>query len=99
MVLEIQFRPIAQEHIDKAVFWYNGESENLGLYFFDALEAKLNFISKYPKTFSIKYDAIRTCRVSRFPYIIHYCDEISNNKIVVFAVIPASTSTKNWKKE
>lgn len=95
MVLKIDISPLAEEDIDQAVYWYNGQRENLGEEFFLELMETLRIVSLHPFAFRVRHKQARAFSLKRFPYKVYYL--VSRHSLYVLAVIHQKRSSKIWK--
>lgn len=72
MNYSLVFHPQANQEIIESIIWYNLEKENLGFEFYEELNAQLSLLIKNPRQYPIRFKNIRTSRIKRFPYLIHF---------------------------
>jgi len=66
----------AEQEIDETIFYYENLQIGLGNKFILDYESQLRTLYSFP-FFEIKYNKIRTLRLKKFPYTIHFSgDEI-----------------------
>jgi plasmid stabilization system protein ParE len=85
MNLEIFIKPRAELDLLDAFIFYGEQSSGLGEEFIRCVDAKLEFINRYPKACPEMYKDFRRGLISRFPFGIYY--KIEEKRIVVFAVL------------
>lgn len=92
--MNIRFLTLAQQEVDDAVFWYNNQTENVGLEFLDELDRAVRLVKSYPLAFTEIEPEIRRCRLARFPYALIY--GIEPQTIVVIAVAHLRRQPGYW---
>ncbi len=80
----LRFRPEVVTDLDHAAKWYDGRSTGLGAEFLAECKAALDRIVENPERVAADSQGVRSSRILRFPYVIHY--RIERTAIVVFAV-------------
>ena len=80
----IVFRRIAKVEMDESIAWYENQRHNLGVEFAVEIDTTLKKISQNPSQFPRLRGDVRRALLHRFPYGIHYIDEV--NRVVVIAV-------------
>lgn len=63
---------LAKDDIKQVALWYNDKQSGLGKRFTGEIRKSINILKQNPKTFSIRYNNVRTAVVSIFPFMIHY---------------------------
>ncbi|MBT3382079.1 MAG: type II toxin-antitoxin system RelE/ParE family toxin [Prolixibacteraceae bacterium] len=98
MHFKIKISSKAIEDIQLASRWYNQQKNELGNHFKISIKNQIEFLSKSPNAFSIKYKNIRCSPVSGFPFLIHY--KLIKNKatIQILAIFHTSRNPSIWKK-
>lgn len=74
---------------------YDSEGEGLGRAFLDAIRSTKKRIQRNPNLWSFRVAPVRSCRVQRFPYRLHYVEE--HDRIIVVAVAHASRRPDYWE--
>jgi plasmid stabilization system protein ParE len=92
--MKIRFLNLAQQEVDDAVFWYNNQTENVGLEFLDELDRAVRLVKSYPLAFTEIEPEIRRCRLARFPYALIF--GIEPQTIVVIAVAHLHRQPGYW---
>ena len=85
----------AEVELVEAAEYYDSEREGLGRAFLDAVRATEQRVRRNPELWALRLGAVRSCRVERFPYRLHYVDE--QDRIVVVAVAHTSRRPGYWK--
>ena len=70
--------------------------EGLGSEFVEEVDAALDRIAYMPEMYALHWEEVRSCRVRRFPYLIHF--RILSDRIEVFAVIHGKQESAVWKR-
>lgn len=96
MSTDIRFRSEVAEDIANAIHWYEGRRDGLGQDFLDELTASLSRLKENPEMYSVGYRKVRSARLHRFPYVVHYIFE--QGTVVVLAVIHGSRDPAIWKR-
>ena len=68
-------RPAAEEDMEEASAWYEGQREGLGKEFLVAVGEALDKIAKHPDFGIVVHQRLRRANVRRFPYGIFYLVE------------------------
>jgi plasmid stabilization system protein ParE len=95
MSLPIRFLPEARDEFDAAFDWYEQRQVGLGVAFVAAIRAVLNRIAANPRLHTAVYGDVRKAVGSRFPYIVLYREESTEN--VVIAVFHTSRDPSIWQ--
>lgn len=95
MKLDIRLRFEAERDIEDAAQWYESQRQGLGHEFVDSVESTLDRIRENPSAYPVVHRNSRRALIQKFPFGIHYV--ISENTVVVFAVIHGSRHPKRWK--
>lgn len=95
MSLPVVFQPDAQEEMDHAYAWYEGQRPGLGEAFLAAVREVLTRIQEHPEMYEQLYRGLRRGLTRRFPYAIFY--RVEANRIVVVAVFHSSRDPQEWQ--
>ena len=98
MKYSVEFRKEALQDILEAISWYECQLEGLGDEFFISLENSKHLIEQNPLQFPTKYKGIRKSIISKFPYIIYYKIEDSDN-VLILAVLHMKRGPLSIKKK
>jgi ParE toxin of type II toxin-antitoxin system, parDE len=90
----IYLRPADVELVEAAGY-YDSEREGLGRLFLDSVRATEMRIRSNPQLWAFRNGPVRSCRVERFPYRLHYVEE--PDRIVVVAVAHTSRHPDYWR--
>lgn len=71
----IRFRRLAEQDVEEAVEWYNGESYGLGSEFLEQLKRDVTTIAEAPNRWPFFQPDVRRYVMTRFPYLIYYFAE------------------------
>ena len=82
--MEIRLLDVAQQELDEAIEYYNGESLGLGDRFLVEALAAFERIKRFPRAWHPYSENTRRCRTHRFPYGIIY--QILEAEILIVAV-------------
>jgi len=87
----------AIDDLQNGVKWYNNQQSGLGKRFYTTAIKNLKEISKRPLSVATRYDEVRCCPVSKFPYMIHFI--IHENRMIVLGIINTSLNPDTkWRK-
>src|SRR5437899_2732609 len=92
----VAYLSIADIEMTEAAQRYDSASEGLGRAFLDAIRATENRIQRNPQLWPFRAEPVRSCRVRRFPYRVHYVDE--PDRILIVAVAHAKRDPDYWKE-
>jgi len=97
MSYRIEFLDIAEDEIDDAVEWYNGQKTNLGAEFVLALDNLFEYLVETPTIFPIVHKEMHRATLPNFPYSIIF--EIHNpDVILILGVVHQKREPKRWMK-
>ena len=89
----VHYRPEVADDLRDAAGWYDAKRSGLGDDFLTEFWSAIDAVTERPLSFAITSTGLRACRLSRFPYVIHFRD---NDEIVVFAVMFGGRDTSAW---
>ena len=95
MSLPVEYQPEAEDDIDAAYAWYEGQLTGLGDQFLEALREVVDRIRVNPQMYGVFRRDIRAALLSRFPYVVYYRPRSAD--ILVVAVQDSRRSTKSWR--
>ena len=79
--------------------WYEEKQKGLGKKFYKEVKDALESIRKTPQ-FQIRYDEIRCLPLKKYPFMIHYVIDDTQNLIVILACIHCSLNPhSHWLNE
>ncbi len=85
MSLRLFFHPRAEEELNEAAAYYEGESHGLGLAFVEAIEGAINQILAFPDAAPLVNAFVRRKIVRSFPYSVMYSSDESSVRILAIA--------------
>ncbi|MBS1486559.1 MAG: type II toxin-antitoxin system RelE/ParE family toxin [Bacteroidetes bacterium] len=94
MTYEFVISTEAKQDIENAYAWYELRKDGLGYVFESNLEKAIESIKENPFAYQIKYDQVRVCFVSQFPFGLHYF--IDGEMVRLVAVFHASRDPQKW---
>jgi plasmid stabilization system protein ParE len=94
MSLPLRLHVEAQADVRSARKWYEQQRRGLGKSFDDCLSEMLTRIRQSPQLFARTYEDVRSVKIRRFPYVVHY--RILPNRIQVLAVVHARRDSSVW---
>jgi plasmid stabilization system protein ParE len=94
-VIEVIFRPEAEEEVLQAYRWYEELHSGLGEEFLRCVEAVVEQISRFPEAFATVHRNIRRGLTRRFPYGVFYI--VEGEQAVVLAVFHGSRNPRVWR--
>lgn len=92
----IRYRPEVVADLDAGRRWYEERSAGLGGVFIGECSKALARIQQNPDWTGASADGVRSLRIRRFPYVIHY--RIEGEMIVVFAVMFGGRDPAVWQE-
>ena len=96
MAWKIQISPEARIDIQEAINWYNSRQKGLGKRFFKEVKNSLSQLKRNPY-YSVKYQQVRCLKVYKFPYLIHFVLDESNDAIIIPGILNTSLNPDdNW---
>lgn len=96
MGYSILLDPRAVQEIREAMDYYNEQQAGLGQRFETELNKHLQKLQKNP-FYRIRYDNVRCMPVKKFPYLVHFSVDETNNQISIHAVFHTSRAPVKWK--
>jgi toxin ParE1/3/4 len=95
MTLQVVFRHAAKDEFENAAIWHEERQTGLGGQFTSEVKNAVERASTDPEKFPVKYGAIRSVPVRRFPYSVFYIHEPL--RIVVLAVFHTRRNPSIWQ--
>jgi plasmid stabilization system protein ParE len=90
----IRFRPELADDLRTAVDWYDAKRTGLGDEFLGEYWSAIERITDQPLAYGVTHAGLRACRLSRFPYVVHFrCNE---EGILVVAVMFGGRDAPAW---
>ena len=94
MSFALRYRPEVVTDLDKAAKWYDNRRNSLGAVFLQECKAALGRIEENPERVATDGQGIRSMRISRFPYVIHY--RIEGQTVVIFGIMFGGRDPSEW---
>jgi hypothetical protein len=95
MRFSLRFQPEFASDLDAGRRWYEERSPGLGAVFAMECSKGLARIQRNPDWVAADADGVRSVRLSRFPYIIHFL--LEGDLIVVLAVMFGGRDPSAWR--
>lgn len=95
MTDRVHFRRELVEDLAQGAKWYNERSSGLGAKFLDEYRAAIGRIVGSPELVAAGFREVRSARLHRFPYVVHY--RIEGATIVVIAVLFGGRDPWAWQ--
>ena len=92
--MEIRFLDVAQQELDEAVEFYNGELQGLGNQFLLEVLGTIERVKQFPEAWHPFTQNSRRCRTRRFPYGVTY--KILDSEILIIAVANLHRKPDYW---
>ena len=93
----IKVEPEAKQDIQEAIGWYNFQQSGLGRKFYLSFLDNIEQLKTNPY-FQIRYAEVRCLPMAKFPFMVHYSIETSNNIVIIRAVFNTSLDPEKWKE-
>lgn len=93
--MNVDFLAPAEAELQKAITFYNKQSEGLGFEFAAEVKRTIERIIQYPEAWQLLSKRTRRCRNNRFPYGVIY--QIRTGTILIVAIMHLSRDPKKWK--
>lgn len=90
----LRLRPEVVMDLETAAKWYDERRIGLGADFLIECKATLDRILEQPASVAASTQGIRSCRIRRFPYVIHY--RLEGQTVVVFAIMFGGRDPSAW---
>ncbi len=68
---------------------------NLDNRFKERLKEGMDYITRYPRHFAIKYKGVRIYNLKKFPYQIHYL--LGENVVMILGVFHGRSEPESWE--
>ncbi|VAX37053.1 hypothetical protein MNBD_UNCLBAC01-296 [hydrothermal vent metagenome] len=95
MPFDISIEPLALQDIQKEIDYYDEQQIGLGHTFEEILDNHFTSIETNP-FFQIRYDNVHCLPVNKYPYMIHFTINETDNKVTVRAVFHTSLDPDKW---
>jgi len=95
MSYSIRFRPEIVSDLKDAARWYDSRQSGLGGAFLQECRLACDRIVGHPEHVAPDATGIRSLRLHRFPYVLHY--RLEGTMIVVFAIMFGGRDPSAWQ--
>ena len=96
MMFVLRYRPEVVADLEAGRRWYEERSAGLGSDFVVECSEALARIQRNPEWVGVEAYGVRSLRIGRFPYVIHY--RIEGEMIVVFAIMFGGRDPSAWQE-
>ncbi len=96
MNYSLRFRPEVVTDLENAIRWYDARGLNLGASFLQESGAALSRIQQNPEQAPPDEIGLRSVRLHRFPYVVHY--KIQSSIVIVFAIMFGGRDPSAWRE-
>ena len=93
--MTVRFLEPAETELDQAVHWYESQIPGLGDAFLIEVLSAVERMALYPQAWHTLDEALRRCRLNRFPYGLIYA--VENGDILVLAVAHLHREPGYWR--
>jgi hypothetical protein len=94
MKFSLRYRPEVVSDLDEASKWYDERKSGLGAEFLQECKSALDRIKQRPEQVAADTEGLRSMRISRFPYVIHY--RIEGQTLVIFGIMFGGRGPSEW---
>ncbi len=91
----LRFRPEVATDLEDGARWYDERRAGLGAEFLHETRLTLDRIVQQPEQVAADATGIRSVRLHRFPYVVHY--RIEGTMVVVFAIMFGGRDQSAWQ--
>lgn len=85
----------AEDELSDAYDWYEHKQQSLGNKLYNEVNHYLTLIEENPYQFPVKYtEDLRSASLNRFPYLILYWIDESNNIVFIVSIFHTSRNPK-----
>lgn len=95
----LKIEPEALVDIQEITNWYNQQRNGLGGQFQKAVIKQIDSLSKNPQAFAIRYSEIRCVAIKKFPYMVHFFVNETDNSVEILAIISTDRNPKVWQEK
>jgi len=93
--VNVRVLEVAQQELDEAISYYNGQVAGLGDAFLLEVVAAIERIRRFPEGWHPLSEHVRRCRLRRFPYGLIY--QPDKNEIIIVAVAHSHRRPSYWR--
>jgi toxin ParE2 len=93
--VNVSLLDVAQQELDEAISYYNGQLPGLGDAFLLEVVATIERIRRFPDGWHPLGENIRRCRLRRFPYGLIY--QPDTNEVIIVAVAHSHRRPSYWR--
>jgi plasmid stabilization system protein ParE len=93
--MNVRFHPAAEQELDDAMEWYDGQRLGLGREFSAAARESQQRIERYPHWGTEIRPGVRRTLIKKFPYAIIYA--IAGHDLVIYAVAHLHRRPGYWR--
>jgi toxin ParE1/3/4 len=93
MGFKVRIGPEAYLDIQQGIDWYNQQGENLGYKFYEEVETALKLVQRNPY-FQVRYGCVRCIHLKKFPYMVHFTIDESDQTISIQSILHTSRDHK-----
>ncbi|MDN3580225.1 type II toxin-antitoxin system RelE/ParE family toxin [Mucilaginibacter flavus] len=90
MSYDLKIRQEASKEFSNAFAWYEEQQQGLGATFANAIQRKLNQITRYPYHYKADYNQYHQAVIEKFPFLIVYTIDEKLKQINVMAIFHTS---------
>lgn len=95
MAVKLTITSTAEDDVDLAYRWYEGQRAGLGAQFIQRFRDCVERIVKSPEMHEIVSGNFRRTILHRFPYAVFY--ELTNDQVTIYAVLHTSRDLTVWQ--
>ncbi|PJB02419.1 MAG: hypothetical protein CO127_00170 [Ignavibacteria bacterium CG_4_9_14_3_um_filter_36_18] len=95
MSFKIKIEPDAVEDIQQGIEWYNKQLAGLGKKFLNEIRTHINLLKHNPY-YQIRYDNVHCIPLKKFPFMIHFTINKTDNLVIIRAVFNTSRNPNLW---
>jgi len=85
--------------IQESTVWYNEQLPKLGSRFQKTVKQHIEKLRYNADSYSIRYADVRCTLIKKFPFLIHFRIDETNQVVEIFAIIHTSRHPKIWEKK
>jgi toxin ParE1/3/4 len=91
----LRFRPEIPDDIAEACRWYESRNAGLGGRFLRELRSTLSRIALAPEAYAKGEREVRSARMHRFPYLVHF--RVVGENVIILAVMYGGRDSAAWR--